>query len=167
MHDLASANEGLGVELVPFPPKQVLMSVAVQVAAVEGMKPAALRVECDRLGLEPVPESFGPDLLARALTYSLQEKAAGGLPSKLLREIRRGVADLSVTSVASNRSPPLRAGTRLTREWHGHTHDVEVVDGGFEYQGQKYRSLTAIARRITRARWSGPRFFGIAGRRGA
>lgn len=143
------------------------MSVAEQVSAVAGMKPADLRNEWDRLRLDPVPASFGPDLLARTITYSLQEKATGGLPSKILREIRRGVLDLNATSVTPDRSPPLWVGTRLTREWHGRRHHVEVIDGGFEYQGQRYRSLTAIARRITGARWSGPRFFGIAGRRRA
>lgn len=143
------------------------MSVAGQVAALAAMKPGALRDEWERSQRVPVPAGFGPDLVARALTYSLQEKVAGGLPTNILREIRRGVLDLSARSVAPDRSPPLRAGTRLTREWHGHTHHVEVVDGGFEYEGQRYRSLTAIARRITGARWSGPRFFGIAETRGA
>lgn len=143
------------------------MSVGEQVAAIAAMKPTALREEWLRLQRAPLPVSFGPDLLARAIAYSLQEKAAGGVSSKVLREIRRGVVELSTTSVAPERPPTLRSGTRLTREWHGRTHHVEVVDGGFDYQGQRYRSLTAIARRITGARWSGPRFFGIAGSRGA
>jgi hypothetical protein len=165
MHDLSLPMKTRAVAC-SFPAGQDFMSVAEQVAAVAAMKPAALCNEWKRLGLGAVPTSFGPDLLARALTYSLQENAGGGLPTKILREVRRGVMDLSATSVAPDRSPPIRVGTRLTREWHGHTHHVEVVEGGFEYQGQKYRSLTAIARRITGARWSGPRFFGLAGSRG-
>jgi hypothetical protein len=54
-----------------------------------------------------------------------------------------------------------QSGTRLTREWHGRTHHVEVVDGGYIYKERRYRSLTAIAREITGAAWSGPRFFGL------
>jgi hypothetical protein len=53
------------------------------------------------------------------------------------------------------------------REWRGRTHVVSVVDGGFEYGGKTFPSLTAIAVEITGAHWSGPRFFGLVRRRGA
>ena len=46
------------------------------------------------------------------------------------------------------------------REWNGRMHIVDVADDGFLFDGKTYRSLSAIARRITGARWSGPRFFG-------
>ena len=55
----------------------------------------------------------------------------------------------------------LKPGTRLLREWGGKTHTVIVIDDGFEYDGKRYQSLTQIARRITGAHWSGPRFFGL------
>src|SRR5262249_30519734 len=55
----------------------------------------------------------------------------------------------------------LKAGTTLVREWRGHTHTVLVHQDGLEHDGQRYRSLTAIAERITEAHWSGPRFFGL------
>ena len=56
----------------------------------------------------------------------------------------------------------LKPGTTLVREWHGRTHTVLVLaDGGFEHQGRRYASLTRLARAITGARWSGPRFFGL------
>ena len=73
------------------------------------------------------------------------------------------VADLATTQ--PNRSGSCRAvplpGARLIREWNGRRYMVEVVDGGFVMDGKPYRSLTAIAFRITGARWSGPRFFGL------
>jgi hypothetical protein len=47
------------------------------------------------------------------------------------------------------------------RQWRGHTHTVLAREDGFEYEGQRYRSLTVIAERITGAHWSGPRFFGL------
>jgi site-specific DNA recombinase len=56
--------------------------------------------------------------------------------------------------------PPI-AGTRLIRQWQGVEHCVTVLDDGFEYQGAKYRSLSAIARAITGTRWNGPLFFGL------
>src|ERR1700757_4679764 len=58
----------------------------------------------------------------------------------------------------------LKAGTTLARQWRGHTHTVLVHNDGFEHEGQRYRSLTAIAERITEAHWSGPRFFGLTKR---
>jgi hypothetical protein len=47
------------------------------------------------------------------------------------------------------------------REWHGRTHTVTVSEDGFEYAGTSYVSLTKIAKKITGAHWSGPRFFGL------
>jgi len=55
----------------------------------------------------------------------------------------------------------LKAGARLIREWRGRTHTVTVMEDGFEYAGTNYLSLTKIARKITGAHWSGPRFFGL------
>ena len=55
----------------------------------------------------------------------------------------------------------LSAGSRLVREWHGRSHTVEVTENGFLYEGDRYRSLSSVARRITGARWSGRRFFGL------
>ena len=57
---------------------------------------------------------------------------------------------------------PLAPGTRLLREWQGATHHVTVGAAGFAYRGAKYRSLSAIARRITGTAWSGPLFFGLS-----
>ncbi|MGB4866749.1 MAG: DUF2924 domain-containing protein [Hyphomicrobium sp.] len=50
------------------------------------------------------------------------------------------------------------------RDWRGTTHTVLVLDNGYEWQGELYRSLTQIAQAITGAHWSGPRFFGLAKR---
>lgn len=56
----------------------------------------------------------------------------------------------------------LAVGTQLVRDWHGVSHAVMVEEQGYDWQGRRYRSLSAIARAITGARWSGPRFFGLA-----
>ncbi|BDW86550.1 hypothetical protein MACH21_27270 [Roseicyclus marinus] len=58
-------------------------------------------------------------------------------------------------------SPNLKPGGRLLREWNGVTHVVEVVENGYLWNGQRWRSLSVIAREITGAHWSGPRFFGL------
>ena len=72
-----------------------------------------------------------------------------------------------LTFSSSDRQAPsrpqvaLRPGTRLLREWQGTTHEVRVLDAGFDYAGQTYKSLSAVARAITGTPWSGPLFFGI------
>src|SRR5262249_6427366 len=60
-----------------------------------------------------------------------------------------------------------KTGTTLVRQWRGHAHTILVREDGFEYEGQRYLSLTKIAERITGAHWSGPRFFGLIKRAGA
>ena len=70
--------------------------------------------------------------------------------------------------------PPIRSyppaiilspGTRLMREWHGVVHVVDVVEGGFMWNGKVHGSLSAIARAITGVRWNGLTFFGLRKRR--
>jgi hypothetical protein len=62
---------------------------------------------------------------------------------------------------AGSASPHAPAGTVLVREWHGVGHQVRVLEEGVLYRGERYRSLSEIARLITGTRWSGPRFFGL------
>ena len=75
--------------------------------------------------------------------------------------LRRRLQSLAGASEKGTVDPGLvlKAGTTLVRQWRGHTHTVLVRKDGFEHEGQLYRSLTAIAERITEAHWSGPRFF--------
>ncbi len=58
-------------------------------------------------------------------------------------------------------SPLLSTGTQLVREWNGRPYRVEVTEAGFVLDGKCYSSLSAIAKKITGAHWSGPRFFGL------
>ena len=54
----------------------------------------------------------------------------------------------------------LKPGSRLVRRG-ARTHTIVVLDDGLEHEGSHYRSLTVIARHITGAHWSGPRFIGL------
>jgi len=82
------------------------------------------------------------------------------------RALRRRLQSLARASEKGSVDPGivLKVGTTLVRQWRGHTHTVLVHKDGFEHEGQRYRSLTAIAERITEAHWSGPRFFGLTKR---
>ena len=67
-----------------------------------------------------------------------------------------------VTSKAAPRTAVTPSpGTRLIREWNGQTIAVEVRDDGYVWDDEVYRSLSEIARLVTGAHWSGPRFFGL------
>ena len=108
------------------------------------------------------PLGLSRDLLIRALAYEVQEHAHGG-PSLALRRRLQSLAGASEKG-AVDPGLVITAGTTLVRQWRGHTHTVLVHTDGFEHEGQLYRSLTAIAERITEAHWSGPRFFGLTKR---
>ena len=59
-----------------------------------------------------------------------------------------------------------RVGTVLIREWDEREHHVVVTpDGKCEYEGETFRSLSAVARHITGVQWNGPRFFGLRGQK--
>jgi hypothetical protein len=121
------------------------------------------------------PKNLKRPLIERALAWHIQAKVLGGLSEKAKRVLERvqsqtvasrgfvgGEGGVSVPAAApSHATPPLSEGTRLVRDWRGRTHVVDVTGKGLRWNGEEYRSLSAIARKITGARWSGPRFFGL------
>ena len=52
-------------------------------------------------------------------------------------------------------------GTVLLRRYKGHVHQVEVLDSGIFYDGELYKSLSAVAHAITGGHWNGFLFFGL------
>lgn len=107
----------------------------------------------------PAPKNLSAPFLRRALAFELQCQAHGGPKARTLEDLSRIAAgSTSHASVGAR----LRPGAKLVREWQGRTWTVEVIEGGFLMGGERYASLSALARKITGARWSGPRFFGLA-----
>jgi DUF2924 family protein len=126
-----------------------------------------LRKEWRRL-YRSQPPRFSRDLLVRAIAYRIQELRYGGLSKATRRKLASLIeARDSGAEIAKKTAQRVRPGTRLIREWNGRTHTVMVEDDGFSYAGRTYRSLSVVARAITGARWSGPRFFGLATKKGA
>lgn len=126
------------------------------VTEIEAMDRAALIAAWAQVFGTPVPKRLSSPFLRRFLGFELQARESGGLPKGFLANLKKAARD--DPGVAS---PALKPGGRLIREWNGVTHVVDVVDGGFLWNGQRYASLSPIARAITGARWSGPRFFGL------
>lgn len=129
----------------------------------------------------PPPKGVKRGLLERAAAWHLQARHFGGLSLTARKAIRDAVRTTPAGRVSvvgdhnpSNAerrvglpnspvksAPMLRPGARLVREWNGRTYIVDVSDTGFVFDGKSYGSLSAIAKRITGAQWSGPRFFGL------
>lgn len=130
-------------------------------AALARMSPSQLRAAWREHHRAPAPD-IGPDLLRRGIAWKIQSRVHGGLPSSTRKSIDAALNRLQKTGqVASPRDLRLKAGTRLVREWRGNSYHVLVTGDGFEHEGRRYESLSHIARAITGAQWSGPRFFGL------
>jgi len=123
-----------------------------QLAALAQMQRSELQTEWERAYKWPAPK-LSADLLRLGISYCLQEKAHGGLSRVSLAELNEAGAG----------RPAIKPGTRLVRSWNGRTISVEVREDGFAFEDRHYPSLSAIAREVTGAHWSGPRFFGLRG----
>ncbi|MGE0774573.1 MAG: DUF2924 domain-containing protein [Sphingomonadaceae bacterium] len=130
-----------------------------QLEALRSCSASALRQQW-RTAFRSVTPDMPPDLMRRAIAWRLQERVHGGLAPSAMKAITALQASLARNG-GQPVAPALKSGTRLVREWHGRTFHVLVCDEGYEYDQRRYRSLSQIAREITGAAWSGPRFFGL------
>jgi Protein of unknown function (DUF2924) len=146
------------------PRRRDLTEVEPPIAELADRSTHELRLAWRQLYCTGPPLGLSRDLLIRALAHQLQEQSYGG-ESRVLRRRLQSLAGASdKVTMAVDPGLLLKPGTTLVRQWRGHTHTVLVHKDGFEHEGQRYRSLTAIAERITEAHWSGPRFFGLTKR---
>ena len=131
-------------------------------AALEALTTPELRAEWRKLYRAEPPRRLSRDLLMRAVAHRIQERVNGGLGLATKRRLNALAAELASQGAAHfNAAAVLKPGTKLVREWHGRIHTVMVAEHGFEFDGQRYRSLTRIATLITGVHWSGPVFFGL------
>ena len=105
------------------------------------------------------PKHLSAQFMIKAIGFEMQCKTFGyssKSTERRLKAIARG-------GVAKTKSAAfIKPGTHLMREWNGRTYQVEATKEGYVLDGTTYRSLSAIAKKITGAHWSGPRFFGLA-----
>ena len=138
-------------------------TLEAEIARLDDLGLDDLRKLCGRL-VGAVPANHGTHLLRRRLAYELQAKVHGDLPTEAQRRLKRlheaFKADPGFTPLPGL---GLKPGTVLTRTWHGVLHQVRVTNDGFDYRGERFGSLSEVARRITGTRWSGPLFFGLKG----
>ncbi len=134
----------------------------IKVSDIETMDRAALIAAWSEVLGTPVPKGMSRSFLRRFLATEIQTRRSGGPPKAIARQLDRKRREKKKAPT----SQALQPGGRLLREWNGVTHVVEVIETGFVWNGQSWRSLSAIARAITGAHWSGPRFFGLSGKAG-
>jgi hypothetical protein len=137
-----------------------MRSLQAKLEALETMPAAEMRAEWRRTFSDP-PPNLPPQLFRRLLAQRLQERRYGGLPAVVKRELARIAAGERPSGDRPLIKKSIRPGTRLLREWQGRSISVLVVEDGFRWEERRYRSLSEIAREVTGARWSGPRFFGL------
>jgi hypothetical protein len=143
------------------PRRADITEVERQIAGLANRSTQDLRVAWRQLHHTGPPRGLSRDLLIRALAHRLQEQRYGGVSRALRRRLQSLAGASEKATMAVGPGLVLKVGTTLVRQWRGHTHTVLVHNDGFEHEGQRYRSLTATAERITEAHWSGPRFFGL------
>ena len=138
---------------------------SAEIIRLESLALDRLREEWRRLHQTPPPKRLSRDLLLRGNTYKMQENAFGGLSKAVLRKLQTSVSSEVLPAKKRRPRPSFKPGTRLVREWHGVAHTVVILADGIEWRGRRYRSLSVVAREITGAHWSGPRFFSLNGAR--
>ena len=139
----------------------MVQEIEEQVAALATMDRAQLLGRWEEEYGAPLHFRANVRLLRFAIAYRIQEKAYGGLKHETrrkLREIANAIRDGRTPTMPPGQIKP---GTRLVRSWNGETHIVTALESGFEYRGERYASLSVIARQITGSRRSGPLFFGL------
>jgi hypothetical protein len=105
------------------------------------------------------PMSYSKSYLVAKIAYKIQELAYGGLQAetrKRMDQMSEGING----SVMKKKYKPL-IGSKIVKEYHDKTYEVFVVEGGFSFEGEVFKSLSAIANKITGTKWNGLKFFGI------
>ena len=127
------------------------------------------------------PRSRNKQWLIKRLAWKMQAHEYGGLSEAALRRAKEiadmcDLSDLRLTApkqsqiaasaataispMAADRRLPM-PGTLITRKYKGQTLNVLVRQDGFEFEGERFKSLSAVARRITGSAWNGYLFFGL------
>ena len=138
------------------------LSITDRLAWLPRMQKQALAPLWQELFQADPPLRMRKEMMVQFLTYRMQEQEFGPLSERSHRrlcQLAKSLKDRSNTP--SLQKVPIKAGTRLIRQWKDQVHVVNVEEGSYEYRGNRYDSLSEIARFITGSRWSGPMFFGL------
>ena len=155
------------------------LNITREVARLRRMTPKQLRERYADLFGEPT-RSGNRAAMVKRIAWKIQANAEGGLSERARRRAEQLARDADIrltppqestngaartrtaplpTSTGDDRLPP--PGTLITRRYKGRTLEVTVLEHGFEYEGEVYRSLSAAAKAITGSHLNGIAFFKI------
>ncbi len=137
--------------------------VLARLAELKTMTMPQLKAQWEKLFNAASPNNSRP-FLEQRLAHRIQELAFGGLSKPIIRTLDLLADEVEGKKVRKSvisdpRNPSI--GTRLIRDWKGTEHTVVVAKDGFDWNGRRYKSLSAIAKSITGTNWNGYRFFGL------
>ena len=147
--------------------------INAEVAQLRDLGQEGLRARWRAAFRRDAPSHLPRHLLFAMLAYRLQADVLGDLGRETERYLSRmdrassTPAAIPLTQAFEQQQRKLGPGAVLTREWNGEHHRVMVLEDGFAWEGQTYRSLSEIAKAITRTKWNGPRFFGLRNKKQA
>ena len=159
-----SSCSGRGGDGTSQPRNPDMAALDGEIARLADRSTPQLRLAWRKLHHTGPPLGLSRDLMIRDVVNKLQERVDGGARLTLRRRLQTLAGEWKKDAPYFDPGVVLKSGTTLLRQWRGRTHTVLVREDGFEYEGQRYRSLTVTAERITGAHWSGPRFFGLTKR---
>lgn len=157
----------------------MVQNMPIELAALRRMTPAELRDKYLEVFGEAT-RSGNKDFLFKRLAWRIQSLAEGSLSERAKQraaelardaDIRMTMPKTPVTTPGAQtavkptlpggpkRMPP--SGTVLTRQYRGRLIEVTVLPMGFEWEGQVFKSLTAVAKAVTGSHWNGLLFFGL------
>ena len=153
------------------------LSVEREVTALQRMTTNELRAKYAEVVGEDT-RSRHKTWLVKRIAWRMQANAEGDLPERARRRalelandadlrvsaprapVGSGVGRTATSSFPTNDRLPM-PGAMLTRKYRGRTIKVLVLPKGFEFEGQIYRSLSAVAKVVTGTHWNGYHFFGL------
>lgn len=111
---------------------------------------------------QPIPKGLSTKLLRLAIIYRIKEKLNGGLNPAIRKYLfQLAKANNKAVQLKLPVKSILKPGSYLIRQWRGETYQVKIVENGYEYECNVYKSLSEIARNITGIHLNGPKFFGL------
>ncbi len=166
--------------------KRLTPQMQEEIAALPGLTVNELREKFGEV-LGYVTGSRNRQFLIRKLTWAIQAREWGDI-SPQARARAHELADFRFLRVRMSNSIAIPAegtggtvvrkparlsrdprlpmpGAVITKDYDGKRLEVRVLENGFEYNNQRYRSLSAIAREITGTSWNGFLFFALGGER--
>ncbi len=137
------------------------LSIIKQIIALQSMNEDSLLSMWDKF-FDYKPEVSSRQHIIAKIAYKIQEQVYGGVDPVTESKIREKAKKTSLIDKKKRKKFDPQIGTKITKEYHDKTYEVLVVDDGFAYEGDVFKSLSAIANKITGTKWNGLKFFGVA-----